>query len=203
MSYLGFDVLTAPHDASAQIAESFGRSGELVGAAAGKRWFDDQGGVPLPTRSFLWTCKSRAEIADFRAFRAARKGRLVPFWVSTCCWDLRVAADAIVGALSITVRASSYPQSFFPSSSRRYLSICDRGQGPALCKVTDATNMDALTDSITIDTPLPFALHAGTAFASFLVLCRLADDAVETNWRSTTWCTNEVRFVELPKEVPA
>lgn len=203
MSYLGFDVLPVQHNMRENIAEAFARSGELVSSPTGKRVFDDRAGVALPTRTFQWTCLDRAAAVEMRAFLVARKGRAVPFWAPTCCWDLELAADAPSGTSLTVKRAGYYDYLWSLGAPRRHLAIFPRGGAMLTRKVTDCVAADFTTETLTLDATTGVALAAARTVISFLVLCRLADDLTDIDWSSPTLCEASLRFVELPREVPA
>lgn len=203
MSYLGFDVLPVKHNMRENIAEAFARSGELISSRAGKRVFDDHAGVALPTRTFQWTCVDRAAAVEMRTFLRARVGRAVPFWAPTCCWDLQLAADASAGTSLTVKRAGYYDYLWSLGAPRRYLAIFPRGGAMLTRKVTDCIPADFTTETLTLDATTGVALAAASTVISFLVLCRLAEDYTDIDWSNPSFCEASLRFVELPREVPA
>lgn len=203
MTYLGFDVLPITHNMREALAESFGRRGQLLDPGTGRRVFDDQAGVPLPTRTLQWTCFDRAAVDVLRAFLDARKGRVVPFWAPTCCWDLRLVADAAPGLDLDIARVGYGDYVFTPDGARRDLAIFPRGGAMLLRRVAFVGGLDAATERVTLDATTGASLAAGATVISFLVLCRLADDMTEIQWSSPSMCEASLQFVELPREVPA
>lgn len=204
MSYLGWDVLPVVHNMREAIAESFARRGTLIGSAVGAREFDDHAGLALPERSFQWTCLDRAACVALRDFLDARKGRLVPFWAPTCCRDLELASDAAAG-VTLSVRRAGYTDYLFGlGAPRRHLAIFPAGGGTMLArKVTNAVSASQTLETLTLDATTGQTLVAAKTVISFLVLCRLAEDLTEIEWTSTARCEAALRFVELPREVPA
>lgn len=203
MSYLGFDVLAVRSNLREAIAESFGRRGSLIESPVGARDFDDHAGLPLPERSFLWTCVDRVACVQLRTFLDARKGRLVPFWTPTYCRDLQLVADAAAGVTLTIRRAGYYDYLFSTGPARQYVAIFPGGGEPLLRKVTAATPLSSTTEQITLDATTGMTLLAARTSIAFLVLCRLADDFTEIEWHSISTCDAQLRFVELPREVPA
>lgn len=201
--YLTYDVLDVRHDLREPIAESFGRRGQLVAGATGSRWVDDHGGVAFPTRSFLWTANDRTSCNAVRAFLDARKGRLAPFWVPTCCHDLRLSADTSDAASTLFIRRAGYLDFLFGQNCRRYLAVFPPGGAMVIRKVTTGSPVDAATEQIVLDAAVGVALPAAGTVISFLVLCRLAEDLTRIRWFSTWGCEATIRFAELPLEVPA
>ena len=202
-SYLGFDVLSVTHDMREAVSEAFGRRGEMVTGATGPRHFDDRGGVPFPVRSFLWTANDRTSCNAIRTFLDARKGRLVPFWVPTCCHDLRLAADAPDVASTLTIRRAGYLDFLYSQACRRYLAFFPPGGAMVVRKVTGGSTAGLTTEQVTLDSAAGVALPADGTVISYLVLCRLAEDLTTLRWFSTWGCEASIRFAELPREVPA
>lgn len=203
MSYLGFDVLPVTHNMRDALAESFARSGQLLDPGTGRRVFDDQAGMPLPVRSFRWSCLDRVAVDALRAFLDARKGRVVPFWAPTCCWDLRLVADAAPGLFLDVARAGYGDLVFSPTGSRRDLAIFPRGGATLLRRIDSISALSSSVERLTLNATTGVSLVAGATVISFLVLCRLAEDLTEIEWSSTSVCEARLRFVELPREVPA
>lgn len=203
MTYLGYEVLPVTSNLREAVAESFERSGELVGSVIGARVFDDHAGLALPERTFQWTCPDRGACDVLRAFLDARQGRLVPFWTPTCCADLTLAADAPSGT-TLTVRRAGYGDLLFAlGAPRRYLAIYPRGGAVLLRKVLNVVPASSMTETLTLDASTGVDLYADRTVISFLTLCRLAEDLTEIEWFSTSSCEAALRFVELPREVPA
>ena len=203
MSYRGYDVLPVTHNMRETIAESFGRRGQLVGSPVGQRSFEDEAAVPFPVRSFLWSCPDRAAVDVLRAFLDARKGRLVPFWAPTCCWDLRLVADAAPGLVLNIARAGYGDLVFWGSAARQDVAIFPRGGAMLTRRVLSVSALDAATEQLSLESTTGVQLVAGATVISFLVLCRLAEDLTEIRWLSPNACEASIQFTELPREVPA
>ena len=199
--YLSLDVLSTMHNMREQISEVFDRRGDLVVGATGPRMFDDHAGIAFPSRTFQWTAFDRTGCNAIRTFLDARKGRLVPFWVPTCAWDLCLAGDIASSMSTLLLRRSGYVDYFWPQVSRRYIVIWAPGGG-LLRKITSASAVDSATEQIDLDSVTGMGLSARTPI-SYLTLCRLAEDLTKINWFSTWGCETSFKFVELPLEVPA
>jgi hypothetical protein len=203
-TYLGFNVLDAGvHNMRDEIAESFGRLGSPLDSTTGPRTFDDQAGIPLATRSFTWTAIGRTNCNAIRTFLDACQGRLNPFWVPTCCWDLPLAADVSTGSSEMIVQKTGYRESLAGIPARSYLAVFARGQAMAIRKVTGAAADTAITEKISISAVPPVPWPAASTVVSFLVLCRLAEDITTIKWMSPTICEAGIKFQEVPLEVPA
>lgn len=202
--YQGYDVLDQRvHDRQGKLEEQSRRRFVLLDNVTGKRQAYIPTAAPAPLRTFLWTCASRAEVAQLRAFLDARKGRAVPFWLPSYQQDLVLAADAANAATSLTVQRIAYALQMFPSTgARRHLALYPHGGGTlTLRKVSDATDGDP-TESLALSSALPQAYPAATTIVSFLKLCRLEDDDVEIRWLGENVARASLRFRELPNEAP-
>lgn len=160
----------------------------------------DRSGTSFQEIEFPWFLSGRSDIQQFRDFVDRRMGSLVPFWVPTWRADLVLDADAPSNSAAISVKACGYSSRMFPSTARRYLAIRTPTGGWIYRKATSASEV-ASSESIGLDSQLGVTLPAGTA-VSFLVLCRLADDAAELDWKTAGIATAKTRFLELPREVP-
>jgi hypothetical protein len=63
--------------------------------------------APLLEHPFTWTLDGRAEISDFLAWVALRRGRYWPCWVPTWRQELVLAAPAGSGDTELTIVATS------------------------------------------------------------------------------------------------
>jgi hypothetical protein len=203
-TYLGFNVLDAGvHNMREEIAESFGRLGTSLASPVGARTFDDQAGIPLPVRTFTWTAFSRVNCNAVRTFLDACQGRLNPFWVPTCCWDLPLAADVGAGASEMIVQRIGYRESIAGLPCRSYIAVFTRGQPMAIRKITGAAADTSITEKIAISATPGVPWPAASTVVSYLVLCRLADDITTIKWFSPNACEASIQFQEVPLEVPA
>lgn len=202
-TYKGFDVLDqAPHNAREAIEESFSRHGTLLANPMGRRTFLDQAAVSFPMRTFQWTAGEREDCDALRAFLEARKGRLVPFWTPTFAWDLVLTRDVGAEASVLYTERSGYIEFLWAYPSRRDLAIVIPGQPFVLRRIL---TVETVGDEglLHLDAALGVAAPAASTRVSFLVLCRLAEDMTELHWFRPEVCEAVIRFVELPKEVPA
>ena len=204
----GYDILPVRPDLSQATGERFTRNGTLLESVTGPREFDDHAGVPLPTRSFLWSCPDRAACELLRAFLDARHGRVVPFWAPTFNHDLEMVQDGSSNIRWIWVRRAGYVEKVYPLPGRNRIAIFPPGGEMFLRPVLAAFQFDATTDTVLFDPVLRttggpiFPLPKGSTCVSFLTLCRLAEDMTKITWFSNTSCQASLQFIELPHEVP-
>lgn len=201
MTYRDIDVLEVRHNMRDEIAESFTRLGELIDHQTGPRVWDDHATMAIPVRSFTWTCGTRAECVALREFLKARRGRRIPFWVPTYCWDMQLAVDYPAPVNQITVVKSGYGQFLAGSLGRRFIAIFPAGQPTEYREIISVVS-GADTEVIEVDGDALGGLSAETTRICFLVLCRLAEDLTTISWAGRDACEAQIEFQELPREYP-
>jgi hypothetical protein len=202
MTYLGIDVLEVWNNVRDGISESFARSGELIDNQTGPRVWDDHAAAATPVRSFTWTCATRAECVGLRDFLKARRGRVVPFWVPTYCWDMELAIDYPQDVNQLTIKNAGYGLYLGGSLSRRFIAVFASGRPAEYREIVNVTSSPT-TEVIEINGDALSGLMAATTRICFLVLCRLADDATSIEWFGRTVCEAQIQFQELLREYPA
>lgn len=200
-TYLGIDVLEVRHNMRDAISENFSRLGEFFENHTGRRAWDDHAAIPLPSRLFSWTCASRAQCVDLRAFLDARQGRRVPFWTPTYCWDLQLATDGPADLNRLTIVKAGYGQFVSGSLARRFLAIFPPGLDPIYREIVGVV-VDSTTETLDLDVVPGVELPAGTTRLCFLVICRLAEDMTSIVWHGRDVCEAQILFQELPREYP-
>jgi hypothetical protein len=202
MTYLGIDVLETWNNVRDGIATSFLRVGEMIDNQTSARVWDDRATAAIPARSFTWTCVTRAECVALRDFIKARRGRTVPFWVPTYCWDLELAIDYPEEVNQLTVTNTGYGLYLGGSLSRRFIAVFAAGRPVEYREIVGVTSYPT-TEVIEINGNALSGLMAATTRICFLVLCRLADDTTTIEWFSRTACEAKIQFQELLREYPA
>lgn len=201
MTYRDIDVLEVRHNMRDEIAESFTRFGELIDHQTGPRVWDDHATMAIPARSFTWTCGTRAKCVALRDFLKARRGRRIPFWVPTYCWDMQLAVDYPAPVNQITVVKSGYGQFLAGSLGRRFIAIFPAGQPTEYREIISVAS-GADTEVIEVDGDALGGLSSETTRICFLVLCRLAEDLATISWEGRDTCEALIEFQELPREYP-
>lgn len=204
MSWQGFDVLSIEPSREGAIEERIQRRFALLDTKTGKRAADEFSAVPAPVRPFVWIAFGREEIANLRAFLAARKGSAVPFWLPSYQADLSLAEDVLKDAAIATIRRVRFHDLLFPGAAgRRHLAFYGIGTGLTFHKVLEADDPgDGITESLTIDPVAPRLYPAASTVISFLKLCRLENDEVSIEYPSTEVARAEIRAREIPLEAP-
>jgi len=200
----GCDVLEIhPNAAAERRSLTYERTIQKIDFNTGKfTAFDRSGSAISKTKGFLWTMHGRAEIAAFRAFFAARKGRLVPFRVPSWQHDLELAAPVRAQDTTVVIKNTWYATYQFQNPARRHLCfILMDGSGRKIYrKVIDAVE-DNSTETLKLDSPPGATLTPDTCMVSFLNLVRLASDSVELVWITNEVAEAELEFVEVLYEL--
>ncbi len=161
----------------------------------------DVPGIGTAERSFSLMFEGRTELQAARDFLDARAGRLVPFWMPTWNRDFVLTGDLASNAPAMVVKARGYTAKEYPFPARKYVAFLHPSGTKIYRKITSAS-ASTTTETLTLDSAPGVAVPAGT-MVSFLVLCRLADDAVSIKWRQTKLAEMDVDLVEVPREAPA
>lgn len=126
----------------------------------------DLADVPRPLIRFSLGLVTRASVAAFRSLVYALAGRWSPLWVPSFGQDFHLVA---AGASTIDVDWTGY--SAWPiNAGRRDLRIQPLGAAPVYRRITAAVALDADTERLTLDSPLPGGFTAAGAWASFMAL---------------------------------
>ena len=196
----GCDVLEIqPNAAAEKRSMTYERTIQKIDFNTGKfKAFDRSGSAISKTKGFLWTMHGRAEIAAFRTFFAARKGRLVPFRVPTWQHDLELAAPVSAQSTTIVIKNTWYTPYQFENPARRHLCfIFLDGSGRKIYREVIAAVESRSTETLTLDSPLGVNIAPDMCMVSFLNLVRLASDSVELVWITSEVAEAELEFVEI------
>lgn len=205
MIYLGTTVLTEDPNRKEvpthTLLLSKARNDSLTGA------FSELVKAPVQqqTRPFNWFMGSRADIVAFETFRAARKGRLAPFWVPTWQHDLYLQSNIAAGDTILPMVNVGYTKYFWDADNRwrRYLAFIQIGTGiNFIRRIDSATEDTGLQETIELDSGVPVNLVVGQWMLSYLTMCRLDSDVVVMKWLGENIAEAALTFRELPLEVP-
>jgi hypothetical protein len=201
--YRGIDVLEVSPNWAGAMKRTIKRSLVVLDSKTGDVTVEPKGSSPVPTAPFNYWIDGRANVASFRAFIDRRRGRLTPFWVPTWDQDLLLAHDVAAADTTIKVAASGYTRYQFPAVSRRDLAFISRAGSLVYARATGSVENGDGTETITFASPIGANLPASKTMISFLVLCRLDQDAIDLEWTSSDHADAVVATAEVPREVPA
>lgn len=205
--YAGIDILEIEGNGTSPREDSFSRGIRLVGPPTGKTLVDDQHGVSGALREFEWMGQGAADVAAFKAWLDARKGRAKPFWLDSCQEDLTVPVGVtqLSGTDVLNIVAVGYADNLFPGTgARRHVCITNRKTFVKIRrKVTSASNNLNGTEDLKLDSALSSTV-AGPAnwMVGFMRLCRMEDDVVSIEFTGRGYASAKFRAREIPKEAP-
>jgi len=204
MTYAGFDVFEVHPNRMLEEDTELTQSVTLLDSKTGAVDIELRGDTPIYARPFLWTLMDRTAIDEALAFLDARKGRAIPFWAPTWQADLELAQPLSSGSTSRVIRHAGYTEEMFPHNARRHLALIEHTGAIHPRAVTAAVeNVVDGTETLTLSSGTPNGLRLAPSLVSFLQLYRLDDDRQTIEWDHAELASLEMRFRELPREVPA
>lgn len=198
-AYLGLDVLEVSPNMNEIPERSFRRSLAVLDPGLGARGIAARDAAPKVARTFPWTCKDRAEIADLKAFLDARKGQAIPFWLPSRRRDLLLSQPVGATDTGILIQAMGYTRLLFPAKARRHLAFLVGSTW--VLRAVAAASEGATTETLTLSSTPGVALPLGTLISQ-LLLCRLAADEVEIVYITDSVAEARIPYVEIPQEAP-
>lgn len=180
VTYRGHPVLLAPTNWTEGVDAEYGRKLIALDYLTGRRAVDDLSGITTVRRTHRWLLHGRAEISAFRRWLAARAGRLSAFWLPSGQSDLRLVAAVGASDSALTVENRGYAANVPAAVGRRDVVITTASGQRFFRRITGATELNADTESLGLDSVLGVALlPEQVRQMSFLQLVRLDADAVE------------------------
>jgi hypothetical protein len=136
--------------------------------------------VASVNRTHRWLLVGRAAIAAFRAWLAARAGKLKPFWLPSFQSDLAVVAPVGDTDAFLTLENRGYAEGPVAAVGRRDLMITTVSGARFYRRVTAASEIDAAREMVALDNGLGTTLQPNDfRQISFMRLVRLDTDKVE------------------------
>lgn len=199
-TYLGLSVLEQRSNAVDDPSTHFTRDTDIFDPGNSKQSVVTKALGPNLTTDYLWTCKTKAEIAALKQWFFERRGALVPFWVPTWRQDLIVASDATATDTQITVKQCGYTRYAYPLNARRHLAIHFLDGSIIYRKATSSEDLGDI-EIIHFTGALGKTLSAGT-WVSYLAYCRLASDDLVINYHTDSIAEAKLGIFEVPAEAP-
>ncbi len=180
LDYRGYPVLLSATDWSGDVETDYTRKLGELDCLTGRRVIDDLSGIGTVRRTHRWLISGRAAIAAFRAWLAARAGRLTAFWMPSFQADLKVVSPIGAFDSAITVEHRAYAANVPAAIGRRDILIATTSGSRYYRRITGATALSPSTESLAIDSVLGTALRPEQIRqVSFMKLVRLDSDAIE------------------------
>jgi len=185
VTYRGYAVLLAANNWADGVDVDYTRKLRMLDSVTGRRFADDLSGVAAVRRTRRRLMRSRTEVAQYKRWLAARAGRLSAFWLPSGQDDLLIVSPIASGDAAITVENRGYAASLPAAIGRRDIIITTTTGQRYMRRITGATENDAATETLAIDSALGVTLTPQQVQqVSFMVLARLAGDAVEIAWHT-------------------
>ena len=183
-TYRGYPVLTTPSDWTADLTVDYMRKMQTVDFGVGGVYRDDESGQPALLSSHHWTLDSRANIAAFRSFLYARRGRLSAVWLPSFLSDLSLAAPVTDTATQISTEHCKYTDLYNLKRNRRDIRI-ELTNGTVLYRrITACTEISSTVEQLTLNAALGVDVGVDDIERiSFMTFSRLDADAIELAWR--------------------
>lgn len=171
------------------------RLAEVLDFETGITVVDDHAARPFVRRSFDYLFKNRTEIATFKAWLAARQGRLTAFWHPT--WEASIVPvkKILSNQTVMTVASRGYALYFNPMPGRTEAAFLHKN-GTWYFRTISSFGAGTMGDEevMTINQPFGFDANPEDWLAIyFLEKTRLDADQIEINWQ-----TDSVAEVSLP-----
>lgn len=180
LQYRGFPVLMTASNWAEDLDAEHSRKLVELDYLTGRRALDDLSGTGSVRRVHHWLLNGRDAIAEFRAWLAARAGKLKPFWLPSFQADLELTSPIGAFDSAITVDNRSFAANGGAGIGRQDIVIATTNGQHYLRRVTGVTALTDTTESVAIDSVLGVAiLQTQIRYIAFMKLVRLDTDAVE------------------------
>lgn len=189
--YRGYPVYIARSAWGENRAAQIGRNIHVFDNVVGKPGYTDKSGIHRARYPHQWVLANRQELADFRAWIAARRGRYAPFWTPSNLDDFKVTSNISSGATTIVV-ANRKHALVAGEIGRRDIMIELHNGTRYYRRITDIAPSGA-TETLTINAALGANVATSDiARVSYMRLMRLASDTVEIAYKK-----DDVAIVKL------
>lgn len=150
----------------------------------GPVFVDDLSGMPTTMRTHQYLLRDRAEIASFRGWLYARRGRWSGFWQPQWLADLAQTGPISAAAVTLRVKRLDIATRYGANDGRRDIAIRRRSTGQWVFRRVDSVTIDGADELLTLNASLGFAAATGDLFITWMAMSRLDADAVEIAWHS-------------------
>lgn len=108
VAYQGVEVITVQPNWGSGVGKEFNYAFDTVDNGIGPITWAPSESFARIIRRYSWLLKSRAEIAEFRAFLGRRQGRFKTCWIPSWSYDFEVLADVTAGDLSLVTKDNGF-----------------------------------------------------------------------------------------------
>ncbi len=168
------------------VESDYQRLAEVLDFDTGITAIDDHAARPFVRRSFDYIFKNRTEVATFKAWLAARQGRLTAFWHPT--WEASIVPvkKILSNQTVMTVASRGYALYFNPMPGRTEAAFLHKN-GTWYFRTISSFGAGTIGDEevMTINQPFGFDANPEDWLAIyFLEKTRLDADQIEINWQT-------------------
>lgn len=182
-AYRGHPVALRRPNWVSPLAQRMQRKLQRLDYETGAIFQDDLSGHPSTVRTHRVLLRDRADIAAWRAWLHARRGRAGAFWQPQWQQDLTPAAPVSAAASTLTVRALGAAL-YALEEGRRDIALLHRPTGQwRFRRVLGHFGHDDV-EVLTLDAPLGINAQPDDLFVTWLCLSRLDADAIEIAWHT-------------------
>lgn len=182
--------------------ENWIQASERVGTTLGPFVQRPLAPTPVSKRPLEWYLDGYDEVAAFRAWLFARRGRRQPLWMPTYQQDLTLVADVPAGQDFLDIVDCNFTGRYLPYPIRTRVVLLQSPVSVLPFKVSGVTIPTAGVERLALTAPVAVDILASTRL-SFLVYARLQDDSVSLSYDFEGHAMAQAAFQELPQEVPA
>lgn len=198
-TYNGYEVLLTQPNWIRPVSSEHTYAFEEIDNGTGAIQYITTEDFPRETRRYSWTLRSRAEIKDFRAFLARRKGQAKPFYAPTWCEDFTVAtAAASSGQLFIDVTNNEFYRAVGVDPTRDRLLVRMWSGQTFYRRITGVADLGGGVIRLSIDSTLGLLFQPGDFLGIHIMqLCRFATDKISLQWLTDSVATVETSIISV------
>lgn len=208
-TYRGFPVLDWTPDMSApSLTLAFKQSKNVLDGFAGALKYDSPSQPkPRTQRTLRYLLETRDDCLAARDFvRDTAAGRLRGFWVPIWTEDLHLTAATLAASADLVVTRMGFDQLYGGAGLGRehvalFPYITDAGVTLVCRKINAVSNVEDLTETLTLDSAVGDDVHPGD-LACFLLFCRADADKLDLVWETMINGTIEIPLIDVPAETP-
>lgn len=164
---------------------------------------DDRAGVSSVSRAHGWTLDGRQATHDYRAWLAARGGRLVPFWQPSGQSDILVLSTLGGTSTAFLAENRGHARLIGAQVERRDMMIELHDGTRYYRRITSAVEVDPDTEQISFNVALGQTVApSDIRHVSYMALSRLTADAVEVAHVTDTVAQVQARVSVVRDDVP-
>ena len=200
--YRGFPVFDARPDESEDLTGTFERMLLELDNVSGIPSVLDTADAAFATQAHRWVLDGVTQRSDFRSLLYTLRGRQVAVWLPTHSDDVHLAATVTAVTLTVPIENIGYTRFALGQGGRQDIRIELRNGSVLYRHITNAIEIDASTEQLSIDTALGVVVTpADIRRISFMMLARSDSDTTEIHHVTDVQgvATSRSIFVRVPE----